>query len=234
MTLGIDYLRWMLSEFTGVSSTSAIYDEVAKDNSYDDIVGYASRVAGFRKAFDLLARQPKSVLDIACGTGAAIDALANKKSAKIVGIDLSENMLQIAMERFKGYKNIRLKQEDFLKVSCSAGSFDLIILANAARFIPKNKEQEFAKSISKWLTKDGVFLLFDMDDPVTLVKDVMLRPLGLPRGYNPDMNTSDYFVKVMSKILVLDKKVEVNKQRMFYKTSAFFFRKKGDPEASSG
>ncbi|NHC34847.1 class I SAM-dependent methyltransferase [Scytonema millei] len=79
------------------------------------------------------------VLDIATGTGTAAIASARKVGSKgqVVGIDLSQNMLEQARQKIANtdLNNINLRQEDAEKFSFGDNSFDTAICASGIFFL---------------------------------------------------------------------------------------------------
>lgn len=218
----IDYLQWISQEIFTTKSTAKIYDEIA-DTVYENTIDYNDRVAYLKKLLADL--RPHDVLDLACGTGAIIDAIPNKKKAKILGTDISQGMLDVAKKRFKNFKNIRLAQADFLTQKFPASSFDLIAIAHATRFIPKNKQDLFAKNIASWLKKDGTFFVILHESPIAKLVKLTYGITGIPRGFNPNMEYADYFTKVVRPYLTLEKKVRIKQHRGIYIISALYFKK---------
>ena len=91
-----------------------------------------------RKAISQLAPfQPKSVLDIATGTGDfAILAAQMLKPERIVGADISEGMMEIGRQKVKGAglaDIITFNKEDCLNLSYEEGSFDAVPAAFGIR-----------------------------------------------------------------------------------------------------
>lgn len=68
-------------------------------------------------------------------------------------------MLKLAKRRFSGMRNITLIRNSFMNVVFDPKSFDYILLANAARYIPKGKEDEFFNKIKRWLKVNGCFII---------------------------------------------------------------------------
>lgn len=66
-----------------------IYDEVMDESVYEEWVDFTTRHIGTR---------PKSILELACGTGIVSVELANL-GHKVTGLDLSEEMIELAKER---------------------------------------------------------------------------------------------------------------------------------------
>lgn len=70
------------------------------------------------------------VLDVACGTGVITGLIESYSKTKVLGIDISANMIDIAKEKYKDYPNIEFLHQDFL-VMDEDNKFDVIIIYNA-------------------------------------------------------------------------------------------------------
>ena len=93
------------------------------------------------------------ILDVGCGTGMSTAALAaNWSSAEIIGVDLSEEMLQKAGETLT---DVTFFQRDCSKPLLDMGTFDLIFSNAFLQWIPD--QEEFISNSFDMLVKDGVF-----------------------------------------------------------------------------
>ncbi len=202
-----------------------IYDRLAKKNQYNDIVDYKLRIKILQKALSFIDSPYKSVLDLATGTGAMIDALLNKKNLSIIGIDISPEMLSIAKKRLGKLRNITLKVQDFINVTFPSNKFDLITISYSTRFIPKDKEDIFAQNIKKWLKKDGVFLAIFMDSPQEKIVRLLYKKTGYPKGYNHTMNFIPTFIMKMKPHLFHEKTISLSRQLLFWNSKAVYFKK---------
>ncbi len=91
-----------MSAYYDVIMTSGYYD-------YDQIVSQLMQQANFRR-----------VLEIGCGTGLIIEALAKRRpDVEIAGIDLTQAMLDIAQARLKGFPNVSLARENVTNMQLS-------------------------------------------------------------------------------------------------------------------
>lgn len=223
----IDYLFWLRRETFGSESIDAIYDDLSIEK-YDRIVGYTDRVEGFKKALSSIQVQPKSILDIACGTGAMIDAMSWKNKAKIIGIDISQGMLDVARERFKKDRNISLKYQNFMDASFPKDSFDLITIAHATRFIPKGQEKDFARNIAKWLKKDGIFIVILHHSNFIHTIGVFLSRFFKVSRNNTAMDFDKSFSSAVAPELVLKEKRLVKRTSVLFPfyVRALYFQKK--------
>lgn len=220
-----DYHIWMLKEVFALKPTNKIYDDIAYFD-YENTIDYNTRVSYFKKTLNSLKFTPKRVLDIACGTGALIDALPNKKSAHILGIDISSGMLKTAKKRFKKFPNITFKLADFLQVDYPASSFDLITITHATRFIPKEKEKYFVKKVHKWLAPNGIFIAVLHESFINKIYSFVYALTGIPKGYNIHMEYANNFTKIMSEDFTLQKKEYLKTQFFIFHSTALHFKKK--------
>jgi demethylmenaquinone methyltransferase/2-methoxy-6-polyprenyl-1,4-benzoquinol methylase len=120
-----------------------------------------------KKAIHLLKKEnPKLILDIATGTGDfAIEALSLKPD-KVVGIDISEGMLKIGMEKIlkAGLNNqIELMPGDSEDLQFKDNNFDAVIVAFGVR----NFEdlEKGLKEMHRVLKKEGTVVILEFSKP---------------------------------------------------------------------
>ncbi|MCB0733131.1 MAG: bifunctional demethylmenaquinone methyltransferase/2-methoxy-6-polyprenyl-1,4-benzoquinol methylase UbiE [Flavobacteriales bacterium] len=119
-----------------------------------------------RKAIDLLKDiQPKSILDVATGTGdLAIEALRLNPD-RIIGVDISEKMLEVGREKMweHGYKNITLQRGDSMALQFSDGEFDAVTVAFGVRNF-ENLEKGL-REIKRVLRPGGKAVILEFSKP---------------------------------------------------------------------
>lgn len=78
------------------------------------------------------------ILDLCCGTGDICFLLASHGANKVVGMDFSENMLNVAKRRNQnlGYQNIDFLHGDVSKIPFEDTTFDRITLSFGLRNVP--------------------------------------------------------------------------------------------------
>lgn len=99
-------------------------------------------------------KEGDTVLDICCGTGLNFPYLLEKvgKTGKIIGVDLSKEMLQSAQRSIdkKGWRNIQLINKDVTKLSLPSESVDGIFSSlGISTILNQKKALEKAKDILK-------------------------------------------------------------------------------------
>lgn len=219
------WLVWMSQEYTGDIETKDIYTKLSQKNNYESVIDYKKRVKELKQIFKILPNPPKRILDLACGTGAMIDALPNNTSADIIGIDVSNGMIEVAKQRFKNHKNITLKLGDFSKLDFPQSSFDLITISFSTRFIKKQNEITFAEDIKRLLKKDGIFVVVTMDEPFRKPTRWFQSLTGYPKGINSDMNDKAYVKEFFGKYVQFYNEFVLGHNFFVYKPFAVLFKK---------
>lgn len=125
---------------------------------------------GWRKKLVKLlgSRNPATILDVATGTGDLAIAIAALKPQKIVGIDISEKMLEVGRRKItaSGLDSlITLRKADAEKIPFSDNSFHAITVAFGVR----NFEdlQLGLAEMKRVLRPDGVVMILEFSHPGT-------------------------------------------------------------------
>jgi len=109
------------------------------------------------------------ILDIATGTGdVAFDLHRRYPQARVVGVDLSAGMLQIALKKLKNAdesakKQISFEQGDSLDLRFADESFDLITVAYGVRNF-QHLDQGYAE-MARVLRKGGTLCIIELSEP---------------------------------------------------------------------
>jgi len=149
-----------------------------------------------------------SVLDVGCGTGKSTIPFT-KTGAKLIGIDISGNMLKIARELSANYKNIEYEQISFEKFSQPKSSFNLILFGTSIHWLDSKMVYKRANFLLK---KNGHVALFW--EPIgNLCKEIRL--LGMEEIFTincPNYPKSPYSMNIPKKRIN-----EIIKSRLFAK-----------------
>jgi len=114
----------------------------------------------------VIAKNPKSVLDIATGTGDLAISFAHYSIPKIVGFDLSEGMLAVARKKVATQKiadKIEFIQGDSEQMPFEDNSFDAITVAFGVRNF-ENLEKGLSE-ILRVLKPGGLFVVLETSVP---------------------------------------------------------------------
>jgi len=136
-----------------------VFDKEAED--YDQ--WYNSKLGSFvdrvetELAFKLFKpHKEMKILDVGCGTGNFSVKLA-EMGCKVVGIDLSEKMLNIARAKIKEDLDLEFHKMDACKLEFSDEEFDGVISMAAFEFI--NEPEKAYKEMYRVLKKNGNLLI---------------------------------------------------------------------------
>lgn len=106
-----------------------------------------------------------SILDIGCSDGLQLLDFVNKygNNGAYTGIDVSEDMLDIAKTRFNEYlldKTVCIKNMD-LKTSFPENTFDVITSILCIQFTPIDYRKAILSNIYNGLEKNGMFIMVE-------------------------------------------------------------------------
>ena len=119
-----------------------------------------------RVVAELKKHQPKSILDIATGTADLAIAESVLNSVEIVGVDISEGMLNIGREKIKKLKlekYIRLEYGDSENLTFEDNSFDAITVAFGVRNF-ENLEKGLSE-IYRVCKENGCAIVLEFSQP---------------------------------------------------------------------
>jgi len=125
----------------------------SKQNKQDRISifhQYLEKPALYGKLPDL---KDKSVLCVGCGSGEEVEYLYSLGSKKVIGIDISTGLIDIAK---KQYPQFEFYVMDVENLDFPAESFDLVFSSLTMHYL--ESWTKALRSINKILKKDGIFL----------------------------------------------------------------------------
>ena len=131
------------------------------------VISFGIDVKWRKKVLQLVAAtNPKTILDIATGTGDLAILMANTNSEKIIGLDISAGMLEVGKKKI-GHKNLSHKIEMLLgdseKMPFEDNSFDAITVAFGVRNF-ENLEKGLTE-ILRVLKPNGIFVILETSNP---------------------------------------------------------------------
>jgi SAM-dependent methyltransferase len=129
-----------------------------EDKFYEDYFEFIMRTLG------KLGLTPKTVLEIACGTGKLAKIFLDK-GYSIEGLDISRSMLTVAKK-----KGLKVYQGNMVDFELNK-KYDLILcIFDSLNYIQEASElQQCFKSVNKHLNQDGLFI-FDMNSDFKINK----------------------------------------------------------------
>jgi ubiquinone/menaquinone biosynthesis C-methylase UbiE len=173
-----------------LSSTDRGYDLIAPKF---DLTPFRTPDAVLEVAAELGGRErPARVLDVCCGTGAAMRAFRPYAKELVVGIDRSRGMLDEARRRMEGTAGaarVAYVRGDALDLPFD-GAFDLAVSFGAFGHILEEDEPRFVAAIRRALAPGGQFVFATADVP-----PVTSPGWWLARGFNAAMRVRNFVIK---------------------------------------
>ncbi len=129
----------------------------------------------------------KSVLCIGCGSGEECWKMKKLGAGKVVGIDLSQKLIDVAK---RSYPNLNFQVMDMEKLKYPGGSFDFIYSSLVLHYVKSWRKT--LKEVYRVLRKDGVFL-FSTHHPFLWGKEEYYRSRKIrDRWFNGEFKVSYY------------------------------------------
>lgn len=101
---------------------------------------------------------PRTVLDYGCGVGTAVPLLMEiLKPERIIGVDVSEQSLEVARERYQDLPVEFIHNDAFLE----AGTIDLAYCNGVFHHIPVKDRERSMHYVEQRLRPDGLFSLWE-------------------------------------------------------------------------
>ncbi|GAK09808.1 methyltransferase [Geomicrobium sp. JCM 19038] len=104
----------------------------------------------------------KSVLDLGCGYGWHCMYAAENGASKVIGVDQSSKMLEVAKLKSKEYAPIQYVQSSIEDLQLKPKSFDVVLSSLALHYVPSF--DDVAKKVYDALKNNGQFI-FSVEHP---------------------------------------------------------------------
>jgi len=147
---------------------ATMFDNISsKYDNLNRVISFGIDVKWRKKILKMVAlKNPDTILDIATGTGDLAILLANTNAKKIIGLDISEGMLEVGKQKI-AHKNLTDKIEmvlgDSEKIPYEDNSFDVVTVAFGIRNF-EDLEKGLAE-ILRVLKPGGLFVILETSVP---------------------------------------------------------------------
>lgn len=133
-----------------------IYDELIKDVDYEKWNSYIKEI------FYKFGKNPKSLLEMACGTGNLTYYLA-KDGYNLTCFDVSDDMLAMAYNKLSKFRNVTLLKQNMIDFNIGKEFDGIISILDSINYIIDESELlNTFKNVRSHLKKDGIFI-FDIN-----------------------------------------------------------------------
>ena len=181
------------------------WDRVAKNISArgdlkliagDDEPYYRYKRKLFLKLFDKIDFKNKKVLEVGSGPGGNLDFLTNKGCVEIVGVDVSEKMVELSKRLLKD-KNIQVHKTDGFSLPFDDNYFDLVFTSTVLQHNTNEAQlKELIRNICR-VSKSEVKIIERIEKKISGHE----TNLGRPVEYYKTLFKENDFILVQSKFL---------------------------------
>ena len=156
------------SNLTKKEQVTKMFDTISKEyDGLNRVISFGIDVKWRKKVVKIVGKnQPNSILDIATGTGDLAINLTKTNAEKIVGLDISEGMLEVGRSKITKRnlsETIEMVLGDSEELPFEDNSFDAITVAFGIRNF-ENLEQGLSE-ILRVLKPSGIFVILETSVP---------------------------------------------------------------------
>ena len=161
----------------------------------------------------------KTILDIGCGTGEFSRLLA-KRASRVIAIDLSPNMIEVAKEKSQQYPNIDFQVADVLQWDFPREEFDAIFSIATVHHLPVEK---LLPNLKATLKPGGKLVILDLLEHESL-RDILSDFIAVPVNWlfqaikNRDIQLSPEAAEAMREHLLTDEYLTLSQAKEIYTT----------------
>ncbi|MBA6153363.1 bifunctional demethylmenaquinone methyltransferase/2-methoxy-6-polyprenyl-1,4-benzoquinol methylase UbiE [Gelidibacter maritimus] len=146
-----------------------MFDTISKEyDGLNRVISFGIDIKWRKKVVDIIAKtQPNRILDIATGTGDLAINLAQTNAQEIIGLDISDGMLEVGRQKIADKKlndKIKMTLGDSENLPFEDNSFDAITVAFGVRNF-----EDLEKGLSeilRVLKPEGTFVILETSVPI--------------------------------------------------------------------
>ncbi|MGL5150135.1 MAG: class I SAM-dependent methyltransferase [Clostridium sp.] len=146
-----------------------------------------------KKMAKIIPNEKINILEICIGTGSNTIAIKKENpKVNIIGIDLSQDMLNIANEKFEklNMKNIKTILMDGTKLKFNNEEFDFAVISLVLHEVPEEVREGMLKESYRVLKRGGTLLILEWEVPKDKFRRSMFKIIELmePKGFKDFLN----------------------------------------------
>ena len=167
---------------------SLFYKMISKVYDLLDVIYFSNYEKSPRKVVLESIDEQDKILDLCTGTAtSAINIAKAKTNIKIVGVDLSKDMLKVAKDKVKraGIRNIKLYQMDATQLKFKSNSFDKVLLSLILHELDEELADKIIMEAKRVLKDNGEIIITEWEPSQQLSKKILFAPLHYlePKSY---------------------------------------------------
>jgi ubiquinone/menaquinone biosynthesis C-methylase UbiE len=151
------------------------------DPSYDQHPEFYKRTIEFMHEHQQKAARPITILDVGCGNGAFIESVLESEIsvAYIVGVDVSQGMIDLAKERLAKFQNVKLEVANGFELSKTLNTkFDIIHIDSVLHHLTA-RTQGSSKKLAIRMIKE--LLKLSSHDDIIIVEELHYKSAIIPK-----------------------------------------------------
>lgn len=171
-----------------VMNSKLFYKVMSEFYDLLDVIYFRKYETSPRKVvFDTIGKKD-NVLDLCTGTATNAIAIAKKNpNAKIVGVDLSKDMLVVAREKVnkENLANVRLYRMDATQMNFKDESFDKVLLSLVLHETDEELAKKIIKEAMRVMKPDGELVVTEWERSDNFIKKILFIPIEIlePKPY---------------------------------------------------
>lgn len=169
-----------------------------------------------------------SVLEIACGFGTFSSWLTDQIQSKIVGVDICQNPLKYAKDKYYDHNQLNFIQANVLKLPFKKSTFNTVYMLQSLSFFNNKTLVECIKNISNVLISRGSFIIWTQLNPEHPIEE------NTPFLTLNDLSkiSNRYNLKIINNVkLDIDKNFYLQKEKIFYELYDFYINEGIQPDS---
>ena len=200
------------------------YKMMAKVYDLLDVIYFRDYAHSPRRVVNDRIGDKDRILDLCTGTATnAINIATNHPGAKVVGVDLSKDMLNVAKHKIreKCLGNIRLYEMDATELRFKSGCFDKILISLVIHELEDDLASQMISEAKRVLNDDGEIIVTEWEPSDSLIRRVIFAPIHFlePKPYKSfikkdmyeyfgkyGLSVDRYYHTDYSRVLVLKKR----------------------------
>lgn len=156
------------SDSSKKEQVSKMFDNISKNyDNLNRVISFGIDIRWRKKILKMVSiKKPKNILDIATGTGDLAILLSQSSAEKIIGLDISEGMLEVGRQKINQKvlsDKIEMKLGDSENIPFEDNTFDCITVAFGIRNF-ENLEKGLTE-ILRVLKPNGLFVILETSVP---------------------------------------------------------------------